>query len=474
MTLRVGVQNDLGPGLAKAKADVSGFTGAVSGFQAALAAVGGTAVVAFVKGVVDSAEKTTDLAAKLGVTTEALTRLQHAAEINGSSGEALADALTKMNRTLGEASTGGHAAAAAFSDIGLNVRDLVNLKPDEAFAAIAEQISHIENPALRAKAAVDIFGRGGQEVTNVLRLGKQGLRDFGDEADRLGITLSTKAAGDLGALKDNIDRLTGSFEALKREAVATGAPALTGLSDILTTQIGLTRNAFGSVTDFSKALGFLANPVGQVTKKLVAANAAAADYGKTLGAASLATTGFAAASGSSAVGGSKNFKPPTPPENFLKDREHILRDLIRQQEEFGLSDDQLAIRHLADAGATQEELRYAAALIKSTNAMKEKAEAARTLEDRVNAQLDSFFDFQDQVSEAKPASANFGHQLAGAEERRFAFGTSGGTRDTTRLQERIAKATEDSRKDEAKTATATTTMAQKLSSASSIGIVTIN
>jgi hypothetical protein len=73
----------------------------------------------------------------------------------------------------------------------------------------------IEDPTLRAKFAIETFGRSaGPELIPLLSQGSQGVRSLMQEADRLGITMSGPAAQAAAMLGDTIDVLKQQFVSL--------------------------------------------------------------------------------------------------------------------------------------------------------------------------------------------------------------------------------------------------------------------
>lgn len=70
-----------------------------------------------------------------------------------------------MDQKLTDAAKGG--SGKAFEQIGLHVRDLINLKPIEAFKKVGAAIAGIENPIMRGGAAVENFGRNGAKMLSL-------------------------------------------------------------------------------------------------------------------------------------------------------------------------------------------------------------------------------------------------------------------------------------------------------------------
>lgn len=219
-------------GMAKGRAALGGFAAAVTSTKAAITGLGallagGLAVgglTAMVKRTVDAIDEQKDLASQLGITTDALTRLNYAATLNGSSAEAVGSALGFMNKNLGEAAVKGGTVAEMLRSLNLDARQLAAQAPDKAFEEIADAISKLQNASLRAAAAQTIFGRGGKEVINLLALGRDGLRQYAAEADRLGVTLKQIDAEKVGAAKDALDRVGFVLTGLKNKLAVELAP----------------------------------------------------------------------------------------------------------------------------------------------------------------------------------------------------------------------------------------------------------
>src|SRR5258706_10101696 len=144
--------------MSKGAAVVSSMTGKVGALGERLKGLaglgtlvtgGGTA--ALVHGSLEAIDATGKLADRLGITTEAMVGLQHAAKLADVSNEELTGGLEKMLKNLSEAASAGGPAKDALEAMGLSARQLVNIAPDQAFEAIAQGLTEIQNPAQRAQ-----------------------------------------------------------------------------------------------------------------------------------------------------------------------------------------------------------------------------------------------------------------------------------------------------------------------------------
>ncbi len=154
--------------------------------------------------VIDSLAKTSDA---LGLTTRKLQALQHMSELNGIESERLNKTLKTMEVRLGEAARKGGLSADALSDVGINIKDIIDLSPDQQLTALADGFGRLENQSLKASVANDLFGRESIKMLKVLgALRKEGIEPTARELDQLGITVSRVDAAKVEAANDAIFR----------------------------------------------------------------------------------------------------------------------------------------------------------------------------------------------------------------------------------------------------------------------------
>ncbi len=173
---------------------------------------------------VEMADQAWDVSNALGITVESLTAL---GGVDAGVGiEGVSDALKKLQKNLGEAVQNGGTAAKTFERLGLSVEDLANQSLDKTFVQIADKIHNIENPARRATALVELFGKSGQDLYPVFESGAEGIREAMDEAKRIGLALSDIDAGKLHAVKDEAEKLGQVFQGIKNQLAIALSPAL--------------------------------------------------------------------------------------------------------------------------------------------------------------------------------------------------------------------------------------------------------
>lgn len=206
-------------------------TGILAGLGVGLSVAG---ITEYLKSTFESIDATAKLSESLGIATDSLGRLQYAAQLAGVSNDDLDTGLKKMLKSLYDAQQGMGEAGKAFSAIGLNTQDLVNMKPDAAFAKIGDALRNIQNPAERAGATMEIFGRNGATLLPILTQGSAKLGEIGAEADKFGLALSKVDATQIEQAHESIAGLEGAIEGAADQLVVRMAPYIQAAANKLT------------------------------------------------------------------------------------------------------------------------------------------------------------------------------------------------------------------------------------------------
>ena len=126
-----------------------------------------------------------ELADQLEIDVNKLMQLQGAATLFHVSVEKLNRGLERLQRTLGDPK-----ALKLFAELGLDAAKLRKMDLDQSFLAVAEAISRIEDPTLRAAKAFEILGKQSAEMLRMIKVGETGIRGMGQEATNLGMVLT--------------------------------------------------------------------------------------------------------------------------------------------------------------------------------------------------------------------------------------------------------------------------------------------
>ncbi len=196
-------------------------------------AFGKTALDAFVT-FGDSMDK---MSGRTGFAVETLSAFSHVAGQCGTSIETVEAAIRGATNVLGQAANGSKDAAAKFERLGLNVADLLKSSPEKQFKALLKALAAVENPTLRAAAAMEIMGDAGSQLGPMINGGAEALDAYLEEAKAAGVVMSGDAAASAAALNDALGRLKTSFKGLSLAAAESLVPAAQAVVDFGTKAI---------------------------------------------------------------------------------------------------------------------------------------------------------------------------------------------------------------------------------------------
>ncbi len=184
---------------------------AIIALEGAALAIGG-----FTASVAASIDDIGDFAERENVAIEAVTELGHAAQLSGSSLEAVQSSISGLNRVAGEAAIGLGRGKLAFERLGLSVKDASGqVKPfDILLGEIADKmrgLSTQERIAMAEKLGLD------RSLIPLLLKGKEGIQELREEARALGGSLTQADAELAGALQDSMDRFKFVLNGIKNQ-----------------------------------------------------------------------------------------------------------------------------------------------------------------------------------------------------------------------------------------------------------------
>ena len=218
-------------GLGKARATLKRFSRSIPGVNAltgklglALGAITGGSLAYFIKQQADAIDTTAKFADRIGMTTEGLVGLEHAARISGVGVSALHMGLQRMTRRVAEAAQGTGEAKAALKELGLDAENLSAMRPEEIFQRIADRMGEVRDQGDRVRLAMKLFDSEGVALVNTLAMGSDGLLAMRKEAEDLGLTFSRVDAAKVEAANDAFTRLGEMLQGVARTAAVELAP----------------------------------------------------------------------------------------------------------------------------------------------------------------------------------------------------------------------------------------------------------
>ena len=149
-----------------------------------------------------------ELAEQLGLTTKGLQALQFSGIQNGLKLEQLETGAAKFSQKIGEAANGSKEMIEALDHLGVRILDVdKTLRPTEDIMSdVARAILAIEDPARRAAASVEFFGKAGTRFQPVLQDIARGFGFMGEEARKGGALVDEHVVKRLDQLSDAFER----------------------------------------------------------------------------------------------------------------------------------------------------------------------------------------------------------------------------------------------------------------------------
>ena len=206
--------------------------GAATGpIGAAGLAVGALGAVVSALGVnaIQTADQIAHMSARVRVSTEELSAFKYAAEMSGADLTVLEQGLNKVNKMMADAAKGNEKAAQTLDLLGINY-DSTKGRVDttaEAFLKISDATAYMTDDLDKAAVRAEVFGdKIGPKLTELLDNGSIGIRQFGEEARKAGLIVSSEFAKNASQFNDNMDKIKKNAEAIGMAIAETLLPAL--------------------------------------------------------------------------------------------------------------------------------------------------------------------------------------------------------------------------------------------------------
>ncbi len=202
--------------LGKAKDKVEGFS---TGAKISLLAVG-TAFAASAREAINFADKINDVAKANEMSVQSVLRMSNALTQNGGNSEDAGKLMASFANKVDEAAQGSEKAQKAFLSIGVSLKDLRTLAPQDLFEKTVKSLSAVEDTTRRNALAMDMFGRAMRGID---------IKGFADDLDKTKnkFSESDEAFKKIGVSVDRLDKLFFNLKVNLAEALAPAFDAAT-------------------------------------------------------------------------------------------------------------------------------------------------------------------------------------------------------------------------------------------------------
>lgn len=202
----------------KAASDaIAPFSAAAGGALAGLGALGYKAVT--------SADDLNTLSKQTGISTDELQKFQFASDRIDVSLDTMTGSLTKMKKNMASTSS---ETVETWEKLGVSVTDATGaMRPaTDVFYDTVEALSQVENETERDQLAMQIFGKSADQLAGVIDDGGAALKEYGAQAEEMGLILSGDTLNSLNETNDKIDEMKATFGGALMQLGATVAEVL--------------------------------------------------------------------------------------------------------------------------------------------------------------------------------------------------------------------------------------------------------
>src|SRR6202158_3534898 len=191
-------------------------------------------VTAFAGGMAAAMEKTAQwevhmlhLAQSTGVTVQTMSGLSHVAKMMEIDIDKVAIAMARFDKQLLSAQQGNKKATSMMETLGIDPKGIKT--SDDALMLMADHFSKMKDGALKTGEAMQAFGKAGAAMIPILNLGRQGIKDYLDEAQSMGKVLTKDQAETAETYIQNITRMKESFSGLVVKITNSVIPVMNDL-----------------------------------------------------------------------------------------------------------------------------------------------------------------------------------------------------------------------------------------------------
>jgi len=180
----------------------------------------------------DTIDRTAKLANQTGIGVEALQGFAIAASLGGTDLETFANNVKRLTVRVGRLAESGKTEV--FEKLGIDFQKFQSLAPEEQFKVLAKAVSGIEDPAEKARIAVELFGKAGAEMLPMLNSDFAALQE---RLEKLGVILSADQTSAIEEMNDALTLVQATFDGIIGQVTANLAPIVTAMAEDLLTFI---------------------------------------------------------------------------------------------------------------------------------------------------------------------------------------------------------------------------------------------
>lgn len=205
---------------------------------------------------------------KAGMAASAYQKWDYIMKINGTSMSENMQAFKKLTNSIDDARNGSKNATALFKELGISMKDLKTLSPEEIFEKSVYALQNVSDETRQAALANDLFGRSGQALQPLLDSTSEATKELADQAERYGLILDDKTISAGVKYKDSLTLLNATLDTLKANLIGGFLP---GLAQVTQGLAGLIAGVDGADQDVKKGVDSMVENFNKVAPAVLSA-----------------------------------------------------------------------------------------------------------------------------------------------------------------------------------------------------------
>lgn len=171
----------------------------------------------------ESGKELAELSRQTGIGTASLSRYKYAMTVAGLGMESFTKAIGKQQKAFANGK-----ADSALTELGLDPAAIKAMASDKAFDQIIDKLATIKDVNQRGLIAQDLWGKSGTTFLRFLQDGKSKLKEYTDEAAKIGIGTSEESAKKMEQMSERISEQSARVGLLSKSIVMLLLPTIDG------------------------------------------------------------------------------------------------------------------------------------------------------------------------------------------------------------------------------------------------------
>jgi lambda family phage tail tape measure protein len=201
------------------------------GAVAAVVAVAAEVTIRAAEDLAKYGKQVETISQQTGLSTGEVQKWGFAAAASGIDAKEATKGIADFAEAQNKASHGNKDAIAAFSALGISMKDIKDSSPTALLYEVADAFAGSADGAGKAAVAHELFGAAGEALIPVLNKGSSGLRELGVQAEASGAVIGDSLIKQMDALEQHFEMSKAKMDAMNRSAKTELLPTIIAITE---------------------------------------------------------------------------------------------------------------------------------------------------------------------------------------------------------------------------------------------------